>query len=461
MSEHSFSELKLLPTLQKNVQSLGYEQMTPIQAQSLPVILEGKDLIGQAKTGSGKTAAFGLGILQKLNVSNMSTQALVLCPTRELADQVGTALRQLARTMPNVKTLVLVGGAPFWPQSKSLEHGAHIVVGTPGRIGKHLRKNNLKLNGLKTFVLDEGDRMVEMGFKPELDAIVDFLPRRRQNLLFSATMPLSIVEMAEHIMHKPQTVKVDTTHDHESIRLHFYNVGEADRRIEAVRLLLMQHRPESTVVFCNTKKDAMELARILEKSGFSVAELHGDLEQRERDDTLVRFMNKSVAVLVATDVAARGLDIDALDAVINYHIPRDFEVFTHRVGRTGRAGSKGIACSLYSPKEQHKMSLFEGFLGQKIMGEPLPDRKVLNGAAITAPMTTLHIGAGKKQKLRPGNILGALTGENGLTASDVGKITVCESWAYVAVSRKSANFAIKKLSREKWKGRPLKVRLFD
>ncbi len=459
MNSIIFSKLKLHADLLKNISSLGYETMTPIQAQSLPPILAGKDVIAQGKTGSGKTAAFALGLLQKLEVKKFRVQSLVLCPTRELADQVAKEIRKLARTIHNIKVLTLCGGMPFGPQIGSLEHGAHIIVGTPGRIEEHLRKATLKLDALNTLVLDEADRMLEMGFQSALDAIIEQTPAQRQTLLFSATFPAQIQSIARRIMVEPVMAKAESTHDENVIKQHFYKVNDDEERLTALRLLLLQQRPESAVVFCNTKREAQEIADELQHDGFSVLALHGDLEQRERDLTLVRFANKSVSVLVATDVAARGLDIDALDLVINYHIARDTEVHVHRIGRTGRAGSKGMACSLYSDKEHYKVALLGDYLDRIIEGETLPPAALLSESPNEPQMATIQIDGGKKQKVRPGDILGALTGKGGITGKQVGKIHLFDNRAYVAVSQSVARVALKKLSEGKLKGRSFRARL--
>ncbi|WP_305374992.1 ATP-dependent RNA helicase DbpA [Photobacterium leiognathi] len=458
MSQTAFSTLNLNPDLLSNLTSLGYDAMTPIQAQSLPLILEGKDVIAQGKTGSGKTAAFGLGLLQNLRVKRFRVQTLVLCPTRELADQVAKEIRRLARAIHNIKVLTLCGGMPFGPQIGSLEHGAHIIVGTPGRVEEHIRKGFLCLDELNTLVLDEADRMLEMGFQDSLDAIIEGAPSDRQTLLFSATYPDQIASIAKRIMRNPVQVKVESNHDNSSISQHFYKVDNNEERMRAVRLLLSQHRPESCVVFCNTKREAQEISDDLEAYGFSSIALHGDLEQRERDRTLVLFANKSRSILVATDVAARGLDIDNLDAVINYHLARDTEVHVHRIGRTGRAGSKGIACSLFSDKEHYKVALLEDYLDRPIEGEMLPPDHLLDQPTFRPAMITLMIDGGKKQKVRPGDILGALTGENGIAGSDVGKINVFDFCAYVAVKREVARAALKKLENGRIKGRNFRAR---
>ena len=458
MNTNSFSNLKLHPALLNNLASLGYQAMTPIQKQSLPRILEGKDLIAQARTGSGKTAAFGLGLLQKLDVQQYHVQSLVLCPTRELADQVAKELRRLARAIHNIKVLILCGGAPIGPQIDSLEHGAHVVVGTPGRIEEHLRKGTLRLGKLNTFVLDEADRMLDMGFQASLDAIIAHLPKQRQTLLFSATYPEQIQAMARRTMTHPVMVKVDSTHDSGSIRQHFFKLQNNKQRMTALRLLLLKYHPESALVFCSTRRETQEVADELRSFGFYAIALHGDLEQRVRDQTLVRFANKSASILVATDVAARGLDIEAMDAVINYHLARESEVHIHRIGRTGRAGSKGKAFTLYSETESYKVARLEEYLEQSIVSEPLPPFSLLEKPVYRPSMVTLQIDGGKKQKVRPGDILGALTGKDGIAGKQVGKIHIFDNHAYVAVSRDAARPALRKLSEGKLKGRSFRAR---
>ncbi|TEU24155.1 MAG: ATP-dependent RNA helicase DbpA, partial [Gammaproteobacteria bacterium] len=338
MNTTDFLSLDLHSDLLKNLSSLGYESMTPIQQLSLPAILSNKDVIGQGKTGSGKTAAFGLGLLQKLDVKSFKAQSIVLCPTRELADQVASEIRKLARAIHNIKVLTLCGGAPFGPQIGSLEHGVHIVVGTPGRIEEHLRKGTLKLDHIKTLVLDEADRMLDMGFQDAIDEIIEKIPTQRQTLLFSATYPDEIASVAERVMSQPLMVNAPSTHEESTIKQYFHKASSADDRMTALRLLLAKHKPISALVFCNTKIDTQDVADELVYYGFYALAIHGDLDQRERDQALIRFSNKSVSVLVATDVAARGLDIDALDMVINFNIAHDPEVHVHRIGRTGRAG---------------------------------------------------------------------------------------------------------------------------
>ena len=431
--------------------------MTEIQAQSLPPILAGKDVIAQGKTGSGKTAAFGLGMLEKLNVKRFRIQSLVLCPTRELADQVGKEIRRLARTIHNIKVLTLCGGVPFGPQIGSLEHGAHIIVGTPGRIEDHLRKGTLHLDDLEMLVLDEADRMLEMGFQTSIDAIIDQAPKQRQTLLFSATFPDQISSISRRILIDPVTIKVESKHDDSVITQYFYKTENNEERMIALRLLLQQYQPASSVVFCNTKREVQEVADELINRGFSALSLHGDLEQKDRDQALIRFANKSATILVATDVAARGLDIDNLSAVFNYNIAHDQEVHVHRIGRTGRAGSKGMAFSFYSNKDTHRINLLEDYLDRVIEPQQLPKYDLLDQTPMQSTMITLRIDGGKRQKVRPGDIVGALTGENGINGDQVGKIQVSDNWAYIAVQRDCIKPAFKKLSEGKLKGRKFRV----
>lgn len=456
-----FTTLALPSALLSNLDSLGYLAMTPVQAAALPAILDKRDVIAQAKTGSGKTAAFGLGLLAALNPESFAVQGLVLCPTRELADQVAEEIRRLARAMPNVKVLTLCGGAPFGPQLGSLEHGAHIVVGTPGRVEEHLRKGSLDLSRLTMLVLDEADRMLDMGFQASLEAIIGQTPALRQTLMFSATFPEdeqkgSIRAIAAGLMRDPLRVKVEETHDSTTIRQHFYLIESEAARFAALRQVLLHYRPVSTVVFCNTKRETQEVADALNEAGFSALALHGDLEQRDRDRTLVLFSNQSASILVATDVAARGLDIAELDAVINYQIARDLEVHVHRVGRTGRAGASGVACTLVSEKEDYRLSRLGEFLEQRLTCEPLPPAK--SREPFFPPMATLQLDGGKKDKLRPGDILGALTGEQGIPGDQVGRIKVLQRSAFVAVKRDAVNAALNKLAQDKLKGRSFRVR---
>ena len=453
-----FDSLALSKELLTNLSSLKYHEMTPIQAQSLPDILTGKDVIAQSKTGSGKTAAFGLGILQKLNVKKFRVQTLVLCPTRELADQVSKELRRLARTIHNIKILTLCGGTAFGPQVGSLEHGAHIIVGTPGRIEEHLRKGKLNLDNLTTFVLDEADRMLDMGFKDTIESILKFIPPARQTLLFSATFPREIEAMTSSIMRTPIRIENTETHGDDSIQQYVCHLEDDSERVTALQLILLELEPESTIVFCNTRKQVQEVANELVAANFSALALHGELEQKSRDEILVRFSNRSASILVATDVAARGLDISDLDLVINHQIAPELEVHTHRIGRTGRAGNTGQAITLCTPREQYRLDNLESYLETSLETRQLPDQALLTKKPFYPAMATLQIDGGRKQKVRPGDILGALTSKGGIEGNEVGKINVFERSTYVAVTQTAAKTALKKLEEGKLKGRSFRVR---
>lgn len=457
MTRTDFSTLHLKAAMLKNLAYLGYTAMTPIQAHSLPPILAGKDVIAKAKTGSGKTAAFGIGLLTQVDVNTMRVQALVLCPTRELADQVGKELRRLARFTDNIKVLTLCGGVPFGPQMSSLEHGVHVVVGTPGRLLDHLRRGSLDLSFLLTLVLDEADRMLDMGFLDDISSLIEATPNNKQTLLFSATYPGAIVAMSAEIQREPIEISVDETHDEGAIEQILYEVDK-DERLAAVARLLDYYRPESVLIFCNTRIDCQTVTKSLIKRGYSALAIHGDLEQRERDQVLVRFANKSVSVLVGTDVAARGLDIKELAAVINFELSRDPEIHTHRIGRTGRAGEQGLAISLVTQQEMRRVQAIENSLGSSIPRGDLDSLAVPVNIPLLPPMVTLCIDGGRKNKLRPGDILGALTGEGGIAGSEVGKIDVLECHSYLAVVRASAEMALAGLGRSKIKGRFYKVR---
>lgn len=441
-----------------NLESLGYSEMTPIQAQSLPLVLQGRDVIAQAKTGSGKTAAFAIPLLEKLNVRFFGVQALVLCPTRELADQVAKEIRRLARLTHNVKVLTLCGGVSIGPQIGSLERGAHIIVGTPGRIVDHIAKGTLKLDSINQLVLDEADRMLEMGFAEDLETVLAACNSERQTLLFSATYPDDIKKISARYQREPQMVKVEAIHSDTNIEQHFYELQDTSENYPAVLSLLAHFKPVSSIAFCNTKIACDELLDYLRDQGVSALALHGDLEQRERDQVLVRFANKSCSVLIATDVAARGIDIKGLDAVINVDLARDSEVHVHRIGRTGRAGESGLALSLVVQKEVHKINRLEDYMKQSIVLEVLPQGDV--GSLPEPAMVTLNIDGGKKDKLRPGDIIGALTKDAGLPFEKIGKIDMFDFTAFVAVDRSIARAALKQLSDGKLKGRKFRARKF-
>jgi ATP-independent RNA helicase DbpA len=457
-AEHSFNVLPLSLAMLDTLQQLEYLSMTPIQAASLPITLAGHDLIAQAKTGSGKTAAFALTLLKNLQPRRFAVQALVLCPTRELAEQVTQEIRRLARFEDNIKVLALCGGSPLRPQAASLEHGVHVVVGTPGRVMDHLSRATLKLDALHTLVLDEADRMLDMGFYDDIASVAKQCPVGRQTLLFSATYPDGIARLAKQFLRNPQEVKLLEQHADSKIRQRFYEVKEQDR-LKAVGILLKHYRPVSALAFCNTKIQCRDLLDVLHAQGFHALTLNGDLEQRERDQVLIQFANRSCSVLVATDVAARGLDISQLEAVINVDITPDPEIHIHRIGRTGRADEDGWALSLCSPAEQHRVADIAKIMDINPEWHSLGSLQNTQDIPLLPPMATLLLLGGRKEKIRPGDVLGALTGEAGFRSEQIGKINVTEQTTYVAVARDIAKEACRKLAAGKVKGRPVKVRI--
>ncbi len=459
-SATDFANLPLPPATLDNLQRLGYLAMTPIQAASLPLALAGHDLIAQAKTGSGKTAAFALALLANLNPRRFAVQALVLCPTRELAEQVTQEVRRLARADDNLKVLTLCGGATMRAQLASLDHGAHVVVGTPGRIMDHLERASLRLDALNTLVLDEADRMLDMGFFDDIKTVVKQCPAQRQTLLFSATYPEGIAKLSAAFMRTPREVKLLAAPAATQIRQRFYEVRE-DERLHAVSLLLEHYRPVSSLAFCNTKQQCRDLLQVLRAQGYAALELHGELEQRERDQVMVRFANRSCSVLVATDIAARGLDIDQLEAVINVDITPDSATHTHRIGRTGRVDQAGWAFSLASLDEMGRVGQIEQALRFTSQWHPLSELTRSSSEPLRPPMATIQILGGRKEKIRAGDVLGALTKDLGFAGTRIGKINVNEFSTYVAVEREIAPQVQQRLSGAKVKGRSVKVRLLE
>ncbi|HCD7551091.1 TPA: ATP-dependent RNA helicase DbpA [Citrobacter farmeri] len=453
----AFATLNVLPAAQlENLNELGYLSMTPVQAAALPAILGGQDVRVQAKTGSGKTAAFGLGLLQHIDVTLFQTQSLVLCPTRELADQVAGELRRLARFLPNTKILTLCGGQPFGAQRDSLQHAPHIIVATPGRLLDHLQKGTVSLEALTTLVMDEADRMLDMGFSEAIDEVIRFAPESRQTLLFSATWPEAIAAISGRVQRNPLSIEIDSVDALPAIEQQFFETS-AHGKIPLLQTLLSQHQPASCVVFCNTKKDCQAVCDALNEAGQSALALHGDLEQRDRDQTLVRFANGSARVLVATDVAARGLDIKSLEMVVNFELAWDPEVHVHRIGRTARAGNSGLAISFCAPEEAQRANILSEMLQITLNWVSAPTQRLVT--PLVAEMATLCIDGGKKAKMRPGDVLGALTGDIGLDGADIGKIAVHPAHVYVAVRQSVAHKAWKQLQNGKIKGKTCRVRL--
>ncbi|PHR26201.1 MAG: ATP-dependent RNA helicase DbpA [Desulfotalea sp.] len=453
MTDVNFSSLSLSQPVLHNLNELGFLEMTPIQAQSLPHILIGRDVLAQAKTGSGKTAAFGLGLLSKLNVEKYRVQSLVLCPTRELADQVAKELRRLARATHNVKILTLCGGVAFGPQHGSLQHGAHVIVGTPGRVLQHLVNGNLSLKDLELLVLDEADRMLDMGFVDDIGRIISHGPAKRQTLLFSATYPDAIVTLSSSI--QTDAIKIKTTSEEADNKIveYFYQTTKSGK-IDALMRVMARHTPKSMLVFCATKIEARIVAEDLVAGGIDAIAIHGDLEQYERTDVLVRFMNKSCSVLVATDVAARGIDIKELELVVNYDLPQSSEIYTHRIGRTGRAGKEGIAVTLYTAREAYGVERYRDGGGIFEEADSLAAEPKFT---LLAPNCTLVIEGGKKNKMRPGDILGALTGDAGIAGKHIGKIDIYDRQSYVAIERDLIDTACAQLKKGKIKGKTFPI----
>lgn len=453
-----FSALTLNHALLENLASLQFEQMTPIQALSLPQMLKGQDVIAQAKTGSGKTAAFGLSLLNQLKPNDYSIQGLVLCPTRELAEQVSQALRRLARCLPNVKILNLSGGMPMRPQQDSLRHGAHVIVGTPWRVQKHLDKETLSLRKVQTVVLDEADRMLDMGFFDAIERVLLFCPGKRQTVLFSATYPAQIKQLASDFMTNPTHVVADDSEQAIDIEQCFYEVARAQDKLETLVALLKKHPSESTLIFCNTKEQTKSLAQSLNEQGFSASALNGDMEQIDRDLTMIRFVNQSCSILVATDVAARGLDIQALPLVINYDVAFEVDTHTHRIGRTGRAGNKGLALSISLPNEAERLCQIETSMTSAMTWGDTKRLSDIKDDIQPPRMVTMSIAAGKKDKIRPGDVLGALTKDAGLPADSIGKINITPLYSYVAIDISHADKAYQYFKQGKLKGRAVNVR---
>ena len=430
--------------------------MTPIQEATIPLLLDGQDIIAQAKTGSGKSAGFGIPIIEKIDTKNINPQAIILSPTRELADQVAKELRSLARYKSNLKILTLCGGTPMRPQIASLERGGHILVGTAGRVQDHLSRETIYLKDINTLVLDEADRMVDMGFYDEIKKIVSNLPRKRQNMLFSATYPDNIKKMAREILKEPTMVKIDTEHNDSIIEEIGYEVEVSSKR-ESLMRVLKSHKPQTALIFCNTKVDTIALTDYLRDKNFSAMDLQGDLDQRERDEALLMFANGSISILVATDVASRGIDVKNIDLVINYDIPYGDEVYTHRVGRTARAGATGKAITLFTKRERDKLFDMKQNIRVGDIDRVSVDRKFI----MKSNYSTISIDGGKKNKVRAGDILGALSKNIGVSNDHIGKIDIFDFKSFVAIDNRSIKKAFDGLKRGKIKGKKFRVWWID
>lgn len=455
MSENSFDNLIIGPEVVEHLKHIGYTEMTTIQAESLPHILEGKDVLAKSKTGSGKTAAFGLGVLKNIHLEDMFPQALILCPTRELAEQVTTEIRKLGRYLQNLKILSVCGGTSEEHQVKSLSYGVHIVVGTPGRVMRLIKNKSLQVNEVSTFVLDEADRMLDMGFFDDIDWIESQTLERKQTLLFSATYTDEIIDLSKDFQHEAVEVSVDETHEDEVIKEYFFSAIKGQQQ-EALVQLFKHFQPQSSLIFCKTKIQCEEIAKVLNKAGIKSLAIHGDLDQNKRTNVLTQFENNSCLTLVATDVAARGLDITNLDAVINYGLPNNPETYTHRIGRTGRAGKKGIALNIFTERDHYKLDEIEESLNQSV--EILDLENFPESELNISPLTTTYfISGGRKDKIRPGDILGALVGEVGVDGKAVGNINIQNVFSYVAISSEVTNDYLSGFQKIKIKKRNFKI----
>jgi ATP-independent RNA helicase DbpA len=462
----TFEDLPIGEDLVQVTRELGFTKLTPIQAQSIPLLLEGRDLIGQSRTGSGKTASFSIPVLEKMNLRDRRIQTLILCPTRELCTQVAREIRRLGRRHAGLQVLILSGGQPIFPQLCALEKGAHIVVGTPGRVLDHLKRKTLDLSQVNTLILDEADRMLDMGFEKDMELILAKVPESRQTVLFSATFPKTIEALSRSYQKNPARITIqDEPQAAPQIRQALYEANP-DIKVNGLLWILQQTDPQSAIIFCNLKATVQELTQILKRAGVPAEALHGDLDQEDRDRVMAKFRNRSCPILVATDVAARGIDVEDLDAVFNFDLPPDPEVYVHRIGRTGRAGKKGLAVSFATSREKAKVQTIEKYTGKPMDRKTLAPVGNLDRESFSAKlqkeaeMVTLYISGGRKDKLRPGDILGALTGEaGGFSGDKIGKIEIHDRFAYVAIEKKLAPIALQRLRDGRIKGRKFQIEI--
>lgn len=453
-----FSELPLLPPLQQALSQMGFAKMTPVQASCIPEMLAGHDLIAESPTGSGKTAAFVLPVLQKITLGVLRPQALVLCPTRELCDQVLRESRKFSLHLAGFRAVALVGGQEYQPQYKALEKGAHLIVGTPGRTLEHLRARSFALDELRTLILDEADRMLEAGFSDEMSQILDLLPHARQTAFFSATFPAAVEALSRRYQTQPKRFRSEgTSQSSPQIRQYVYP-AENEQKEETLIRVLAQHPSPRTLIFCRTKATVRSLGERLEKEGVSCQVLHGDMEQNDRDRVTSLFRGGSVRVLVATDIAARGLDIDGLELVVNVDLPSSAEIYIHRIGRTGRAGRSGVAVSLATAYEAEKLAAIETKTGASMIRQVLGARAEISASMRAGATRTIQISGGRNDKLRPGDILGALTAQpQPIKGSNIGKIEIRDRFSFIAVAASQADEALEKLRAVKIKGSRFKA----
>ena len=520
-----FEEMGLSEEIQKAVRYMGFEEASPIQAKAIPAMISGIDLIGQAQTGTGKTAAFGIPILEKVDPKLKKLQAIVLCPTRELAIQVADEIRNLSRYMHGIKVLPIYGGQDIVKQIRSLKSGTQIVIGTPGRVMDHMRRKTMKLDFVHTVVLDEADEMLNMGFREEIEFVLSGVPEERQTVLFSATMPKPIMEITKKFQNNAKVIKVTKKElTVPNIEQYYYDV-KPKKKEEVLSRLLDIYSPRLSVVFCNTKKQVDLLVNALLGRGYFAAGLHGDMKQEQRDRVMQGFRTGKTEILVATDVAARGIDVDEVEAVFNYDLPQDDEYYVHRIGRTGRAGREGRAFSFVSGKEVYKLKEIQRYCKTKIYAQKVPSlndvantkmenilddvervieqedldmminaiEERVNNSEFTAMdmaaaflkiccgmtednknteendwefgdtgagedgMVRLFINIGKKQRVRPGDILGAIAGESGMDGKLIGTIDMYDKYTFVEVPREYAREVLNAMKNVKIKGKTVAV----
>lgn len=513
----TFEEMCLDTRIMSAIAEMGFEQPSPIQAQSIPIAVEGKDMIGQARTGTGKTASFGIPMLQRINPKDKNLQAIVLCPTRELAIQSANEIRKLAKFLHGIKVLPIYGGQEISKQIRSLKGGVQIVIGTPGRVMDHLRRHTLKPQTVDIVVLDEADEMLNMGFREDIETILGQLPEERQTMLFSATMPKPILEIAKRYLHEPEIVKVIQKElTVPKIEQYYYEVNPRKKN-EVLSRLLDMYDPSLSLVFCNTKRKVDELVADLKGRGYFAEGLHGDMKQSQRDRVMNGFRNGRTDILVATDVAARGIDVDDVEAVFNYDVPQDDEYYVHRIGRTGRAGREGRAFTLVVGKEIYKLKDIQRYCKTKIRRQPIPSvndvaaikveklleqageliatdglgrmmdllEEYLDGSDYSATemaaallamqlgetstqtlpkeefgdtgaepgMVRMFMNIGKKDRVRIGDILGAVAGESGMEGALVGTIDMYDNFSFVEVPQEYAAAVLEAMNHSKIKGR--------
>lgn len=528
MENLRFTELDLDSRILRAVADMGFEEASPIQAQAIPSIMEGNDIIGQAQTGTGKTAAFGIPLLQKIDSKSRNLQAIVLCPTRELAIQVAEEIRNLAKFMHGIKVLPIYGGQDISNQIRSLKSGIQIVIGTPGRVMDHMRRHTLKLGQIQMVVLDEADEMLNMGFREDIETILADMPEERQTVLFSATMPEPIRDIARNYQKDAKIIKVIKKElTVPKIEQYYYEVRTKSRSEVLCRLLDI-YSPKLSLVFCNTKRGVDELVATLQGRGYFAEGLHGDMKQQQRDRVMKKFRDAKTNILVATDVAARGIDVDDVEAVFNYDLPQDDEYYVHRIGRTGRAGRDGRAFTFVFGREVYKLKDIQRHCKTKIISQPIPSlhdvtdllavktldqvSEIIESVDLTkmidlvearindeeytaldmaaaflkmsmgetheiteesrySPssrdsrdsditnqkhgMTRLFLNVGKKQRVKPGDILGAIAGESGIPGNLVGSIDMYDSYTFVDVPKEYAHDVIEAMKKASIKGKSI------